>query len=197
MIAFNQEWHVEEERPIGGRPLPGEGDATTPAPRRRPPEPSRSEQRAAPRAARSARGPSSRTSLTGRRPRARSSASSAPGRAARAARRLAAPGRASAASASGARITGIRSWIGRIRSFGSQVTIAQLCSDLVAVALRQRGPDPGEREQLAVGAAEPDRPLAALVGAPLVEAVGGDQAAPLAKRLAKRRLALRASRRAR
>jgi hypothetical protein len=27
MIGFNQEWHVEEERPIGGRPLHGEGDA--------------------------------------------------------------------------------------------------------------------------------------------------------------------------
>ena len=38
MIGFNQEWHVEEERPIGGRPLHGEGDAdaddagTAPAP---------------------------------------------------------------------------------------------------------------------------------------------------------------------
>jgi hypothetical protein len=26
MIAFNQEWHVEEERPVGGRPLAGEDD---------------------------------------------------------------------------------------------------------------------------------------------------------------------------
>jgi hypothetical protein len=26
MIAFNQEWHVEEERPIGGQPLAGEDD---------------------------------------------------------------------------------------------------------------------------------------------------------------------------
>jgi hypothetical protein len=26
MIAFSQEWHVEEERPIGGRPLHGEDD---------------------------------------------------------------------------------------------------------------------------------------------------------------------------
>jgi hypothetical protein len=25
MIAFNQQWHVEEERPIGGQPLAGEG----------------------------------------------------------------------------------------------------------------------------------------------------------------------------
>jgi hypothetical protein len=25
MIGFNQEWHVEEERPVGGVPLPGEG----------------------------------------------------------------------------------------------------------------------------------------------------------------------------
>ncbi|MGH2954256.1 MAG: hypothetical protein ACRDK9_09585 [Solirubrobacterales bacterium] len=26
MVAFNQEWHVEEERPTGGRPLAGEDD---------------------------------------------------------------------------------------------------------------------------------------------------------------------------
>jgi lysylphosphatidylglycerol synthetase-like protein (DUF2156 family) len=26
MIGFNQEWHVEEERPVGGRPLAGEDD---------------------------------------------------------------------------------------------------------------------------------------------------------------------------
>jgi peptidoglycan/LPS O-acetylase OafA/YrhL len=37
MIAFNQEWHVEEERPIGGRPLHGEDgeddvDDVAPAP---------------------------------------------------------------------------------------------------------------------------------------------------------------------
>jgi hypothetical protein len=36
MIGFNQEWHVEEERPIGGRPLHGEGEGddagTAPAP---------------------------------------------------------------------------------------------------------------------------------------------------------------------
>ena len=36
MIAFSQEWHVEEERPIGGRPLAGEGgdspDAPAPSP---------------------------------------------------------------------------------------------------------------------------------------------------------------------
>jgi hypothetical protein len=28
MIGFNQNWQVEEERPIGGRPLHGEGDET-------------------------------------------------------------------------------------------------------------------------------------------------------------------------
>jgi hypothetical protein len=28
MIGFNQEWHVEEERPVGGVPLPGENDRT-------------------------------------------------------------------------------------------------------------------------------------------------------------------------
>ena len=28
LIAFGQEWHVEEERPIGGRPLAGEDDDT-------------------------------------------------------------------------------------------------------------------------------------------------------------------------
>ncbi len=26
MIGFSQEWHVEEERPVGGRPLHGEGE---------------------------------------------------------------------------------------------------------------------------------------------------------------------------
>jgi hypothetical protein len=26
MVGFNQNWHVEEERPIGGRPLPGEDE---------------------------------------------------------------------------------------------------------------------------------------------------------------------------
>ncbi|MGH2924948.1 MAG: hypothetical protein ACRDK1_03150 [Solirubrobacterales bacterium] len=30
MVGFNQEWQVEEERPIGGVPLPGEGRAETP-----------------------------------------------------------------------------------------------------------------------------------------------------------------------
>jgi lysylphosphatidylglycerol synthetase-like protein (DUF2156 family) len=32
MIAFNQNWQVEEERPIGGRPLHGEDEPTGPAP---------------------------------------------------------------------------------------------------------------------------------------------------------------------
>jgi lysylphosphatidylglycerol synthetase-like protein (DUF2156 family) len=35
MIAFNQEWHVEEERPVGGEPLAGEDDddqSTGPSP---------------------------------------------------------------------------------------------------------------------------------------------------------------------
>jgi hypothetical protein len=35
MLAFNQEWHVEEERPIGGQPLAGEDgvdDDAAPAP---------------------------------------------------------------------------------------------------------------------------------------------------------------------
>jgi hypothetical protein len=34
MIAFNQEWHVEEERPIGGKPLAGEDEPSgaSPAP---------------------------------------------------------------------------------------------------------------------------------------------------------------------
>jgi hypothetical protein len=31
MIGFNQEWHVEEERPVGGQPLAGE-DETGPRP---------------------------------------------------------------------------------------------------------------------------------------------------------------------
>ena len=32
MIGFSQEWHVEEERPIGGQPLHGEGDDAGAAP---------------------------------------------------------------------------------------------------------------------------------------------------------------------
>jgi lysylphosphatidylglycerol synthetase-like protein (DUF2156 family) len=32
LIAFTQEWHVEEERPIGGGPLAGEDTAPPPAP---------------------------------------------------------------------------------------------------------------------------------------------------------------------
>ncbi len=32
MIGFNQEWQVEEERPIGGRPLHGEGEGGDPGP---------------------------------------------------------------------------------------------------------------------------------------------------------------------
>jgi hypothetical protein len=35
MVAFNQNWHVEEERPIGGRPLAGE-DQPPPGPRPQP-----------------------------------------------------------------------------------------------------------------------------------------------------------------
>jgi len=30
MVAFNQEWHVEEERPVGGRPLAGEDENVPP-----------------------------------------------------------------------------------------------------------------------------------------------------------------------
>jgi hypothetical protein len=32
MVGFNQEWHVEEERPVGGQPLHGEGDDAGAAP---------------------------------------------------------------------------------------------------------------------------------------------------------------------
>jgi hypothetical protein len=32
MIGFNQNWHVEEERPIGGAPLAGEDDGPEPEP---------------------------------------------------------------------------------------------------------------------------------------------------------------------
>jgi len=32
MVGFNQNWHVEEERPIGGVPLPGEHDDDLPEP---------------------------------------------------------------------------------------------------------------------------------------------------------------------
>jgi hypothetical protein len=32
MIGFSQEWHVEEERPVGGMPLAGEGQSPSPQP---------------------------------------------------------------------------------------------------------------------------------------------------------------------
>jgi hypothetical protein len=32
MIAFNQEWHVEEERPVGDQPLHGEDESAGPSP---------------------------------------------------------------------------------------------------------------------------------------------------------------------
>ena len=37
MVAFNQNWHVEEERPVGGVPLAGEGTEEPPPPRYEPP----------------------------------------------------------------------------------------------------------------------------------------------------------------
>lgn len=37
LVAFNQEWHVEEERPIGGVPLAGEDQAPPPASQQPPP----------------------------------------------------------------------------------------------------------------------------------------------------------------
>jgi lysylphosphatidylglycerol synthetase-like protein (DUF2156 family) len=39
LVAFNQEWHVEEERPIGGAPLAGEDDPPPAPPQRQPPPP--------------------------------------------------------------------------------------------------------------------------------------------------------------
>ena len=108
---------------------------TTPAPRPAPRlSPRRLEQRLCSSRGSISAGPSSRTLLT----------RSATSRATQQVRR--APGASSARSSSGSalgieprrlgvagsRITGIRSWIGRISSFGAQVTIAQLCSDVVA-----------------------------------------------------------------
>jgi lysylphosphatidylglycerol synthetase-like protein (DUF2156 family) len=37
LVAFNQEWHVEEERPIGGTPLAGEDTAPPPPAQQAPP----------------------------------------------------------------------------------------------------------------------------------------------------------------
>src|SRR5687767_11964547 len=37
LLAFNQEWHVEEERPIGGEPLAGEDTASPPPAQQTPP----------------------------------------------------------------------------------------------------------------------------------------------------------------
>ena len=193
LIAFNQEWHVEEERPIGGAPLAGEDDeGFVPAPRLRR-RPSRLEQAALLLAgldqvrAVLADAVDEVADLTpdqqivGRRSeQQRRSPSSA-------------PGSSHCASASSASTTGIRSWTGRITLVGLAGDDRAAVQDPVAGAVGQLCPDPGKREQLAVGAAEPHRPLAPLVGQPLVEAVGGDQAAPLAKRLAERRLWLRPS----
>jgi len=39
MIAFNQEWHVEEERPIGGRPPADDAPPPPPAEEQQPPPP--------------------------------------------------------------------------------------------------------------------------------------------------------------
>ena len=36
MVGFNQEWHVEEERPVGGVPLPGEEEEPPPDDRQAP-----------------------------------------------------------------------------------------------------------------------------------------------------------------
>jgi hypothetical protein len=45
MIGFNQNWHVEEERPVGGVPLAGEGSADTLPPPRYEPLPPASDAR--------------------------------------------------------------------------------------------------------------------------------------------------------
>jgi hypothetical protein len=39
MVGFNQEWHVEEERPVGGGRMAGEDDEFPPAPRSAHPQP--------------------------------------------------------------------------------------------------------------------------------------------------------------
>jgi hypothetical protein len=39
MVGFNQNWHVEEERPVGGVPLAGEDDEPPPPPRYEPAPP--------------------------------------------------------------------------------------------------------------------------------------------------------------
>ena len=96
-------------------------------------------------------------------------------------------GSSHAASASGSRTTGIRLWIGRIVSFGFVVTIVQLWrvepSFCFSAAHR-----PANANSSSSGRWSQTGPLAALVGQPLVEPVGGDQAAPLAKRLGERGL---------
>jgi lysylphosphatidylglycerol synthetase-like protein (DUF2156 family) len=45
MIGFNQEWHVEEERPVGGAPLAGEDPEEAPLPGRYEPLQSPSEEK--------------------------------------------------------------------------------------------------------------------------------------------------------
>ncbi len=39
MIGFNQEWHVEEERPVGGQPIAGEDEGSAPPSSRAEPQP--------------------------------------------------------------------------------------------------------------------------------------------------------------
>jgi energy-coupling factor transporter transmembrane protein EcfT len=103
MVAFNQEWHVEEERPIGDE-LP-------------PVDPQVDDKGGSGRTA-SKRSGSGRA--TGRRTTGTSSPLS-----------FSSPlaGSSQAASSPCSRITGIRSWIGATTSPGSVVTIVQECTD--------------------------------------------------------------------
>jgi hypothetical protein len=79
----------------------------------------------------------------------------------------------------------MRSCTGATSLFGVVVMIVQLSTHLVTLPIEPARPQAGEGEGLIVIAAEADRLLPS-VGAepPLVEAVGGDQAAATAEQTA-------------
>ena len=127
MVAFNQDWHVEEERPIGDEIPPG-NEPDEDDPRSRPVAASRG----APRRS-GLEKPQRRLDQVRDRPAGRRSPRRRPrsrpdrrwGPADSASSSGVASGSIQSSSASRSRITGIRSWIGATTSLGSQVTIAQ------------------------------------------------------------------------
>ena len=196
MVGFNQEWHVEEERPVGGVPLAGEDTDEAPPPppgtsHRPPPGADEQLEELRLRLARLEQVGAVLADVVDRvADLARTSRSSGAGASNDASSSAPAPGSSHRASASGASTTGMRSWIGRISSFGSQVTIAQLCRSPAPSRAGSAAQMPAKANSSPSAMADPDRRLPGLAIPPLVEAVGGDQAAALAERLGEGGLAL-------